>query len=307
MGRLGDEKTRSIASDPLDDTFYRVRSSACLPPRAGGESGRNGVLPPPRVAAGDAPEADEGTNDAATGTRNRDPAVREAGGRSARRPLHRLRRGDSTLFGQTRLASTFAMERFGGAHLYKRERERERERDGLVRFPARSRRGTGRTCGSWRTVTTHIRLGWTFYKPRCSARLPPTEGWDLAWDGEEPAPKLTPNARRMRSRRVWAAMCIAANSRRGGRGRGRRRGVSRLNGSKNRNMHVRMEEVRPRDEEPIEMSDSTESDGFEKAPTRLNVSGGMPRESAPAEFSGGRRESRVLICHKRHATDACRR
>ena len=70
-------RPEAAANDPLDDTFYRVRSSACLPPARGWESGRNGVLPPPLVAAGDATEADEGTNDAAPGTRNLDPAVRE--------------------------------------------------------------------------------------------------------------------------------------------------------------------------------------------------------------------------------------
>ena len=37
-------RPEAAANDPLDDTFYRVRSSACLPPARGWESGRNGVL-----------------------------------------------------------------------------------------------------------------------------------------------------------------------------------------------------------------------------------------------------------------------
>ena len=70
-------RPEGAANDPLDDAFYRVRSSACLPPARGWENGRNGVSPPPLVAAGDAPEADEETNDDPTGNRTRDVAVRE--------------------------------------------------------------------------------------------------------------------------------------------------------------------------------------------------------------------------------------
>ena len=77
VGRLGDEKTRSRRERPPGRHLLPRAKLRVFTPARGWESGRNGVLPPPLVAAGDAPEADEGTNDAATGTRNRDPAVRE--------------------------------------------------------------------------------------------------------------------------------------------------------------------------------------------------------------------------------------
>ena len=114
-------------------------------PARGWESG-NGVLPPPRVAAEDAPEADEGTNDAATGTRNRDPAVREdeddppesytVSGAGIRRVNGEYVR-DGT---------------FQGAHLYKKGRL------WLVRFRMTSHPGQA-DGGSWRTVGGCIRLG----------------------------------------------------------------------------------------------------------------------------------------------------
>ena len=46
---------------------------------------------------------------------------------------------------------------------------------------------------------------------RYRARLPPTEGWDLAWDGEEPAPKLA--ERKAHALEAGVDVCIAANGR----------------------------------------------------------------------------------------------
>lgn len=192
-------RPEGAANDPLDDAFYLVRSSACLPPARGWENGRNGVLPPPVVAAGDAPEADEEKNDAATGNRTRDVAVREdeddppesytVSGAGIRRVNGEYVR-DGT---------------FQGAHLYKKGRL------WLVRFRMTSHPGQADVwfVADSRRLTSDRG---DFYRARCGARLPPTEGWDLAWDGREPAPKLTPNARRTRARGMWGAMCMAANA-----------------------------------------------------------------------------------------------
>ena len=98
--------------------------------------------------------------------------------------------------------------------------------------------------------------------------------------------------------RHWAAMCArgeAAAERRSVRGASC---VSRLNGSKNRNMHARAaggsEEKRP-----LEASDSTESGGAKGRP-RV-VLRGRTAESAPARAEG----SRVLICPDPVRAGAC--
>ena len=94
VGRLGDdEKTRSRRERPPGRHLLPRAKLRVFTPRARVGERTQRRPPPPRVAAGDAPEADEGTNDAATGLETATPPCERT--RTIRQSPTPSRRGDS--------------------------------------------------------------------------------------------------------------------------------------------------------------------------------------------------------------------